>query len=329
MSIFATRKATVIATACSAICFLSVAVLLPMMHFHSQEIISSMLSQIELCKAQSGDIWKQIALVENKVRKARSDGYNLPFSGNFPSGACCACSQGLPGPRGLPGKDGIPGKAGGPGKDGANGREGVYLPAPPLGSNSCQKCPPGPPGPPGLPGPKGKRGKPGSPGKVGKTGEPSRPGPPGPPGLRGEPGPPGPKGPQGDRGRVLNGAPPGPAGPPGSIGPRGAPGSKGHDGKAGQTGNQGIRGSVGERGSSGDPGPPGPPGLPGEPGLIGSCSHCPGVVPLRSPAFSPETYTQKSSKSKVSSTEVPQNAEYSYSNSLPKYNDREYLWILK
>lgn len=50
MNVLATRKAVVVATACSAICVLSVAVLLPMMHFRSQELISSMLSQVELCK---------------------------------------------------------------------------------------------------------------------------------------------------------------------------------------------------------------------------------------------------------------------------------------
>uniref|UniRef100_A0A0R3S3N9 Col_cuticle_N domain-containing protein n=1 Tax=Elaeophora elaphi TaxID=1147741 RepID=A0A0R3S3N9_9BILA len=333
MSILATRKAAVMATACSAICVLSVAMLLPMMHFRSQEVISSMLSQVELCEAQSGDIWKQIALVGNKIRKSRSSNYNMPFTGSLPSGACCACSQGLPGARGPPGKDGTPGKAGEPGKDGANGRNGVYLPAPPPGTNNCQKCPPGPPGPPGFPGPKGERGKPGPPGKTGKTGEPNRPGPPGPPGLRGEPGPPGPKGPQGDRGRVLNGAPPGPIGPPGSIGPRGAPGSKGHDGKAGQPGNQGIRGSVGERGTPGDPGLPGPPGLPGERGLPGSCSHCPGVIGPRDPAISPEVHTRKPSSSPTKSTapsaEVEQVTGNSYLNSLPEQSDREYLWILK
>ncbi|VDK84648.1 unnamed protein product [Litomosoides sigmodontis] len=303
--------------------------------FEMENILRRLLAKIYQIMAQSGDIWKQIALVGNKVRKSRSDNFNMPFTGTFPSDACCACSQGLPGVRGPPGKDGIPGKAGEPGKDGANGRNGAYLPAPPPGANSCQKCPAGPPGPPGFPGPKGERGKSGPPGKPGRTGEPSRPGPPGPPGLRGEPGPPGPKGPQGDRGRVLNGAPPGPTGPPGRVGPRGAPGIKGHDGKAGQPGNQGARGAVGERGTPGDPGLPGPPGLPGEPGLPGSCSHCPGVVPSLNLIVSPEAYTRKptisQTKANAPSAEVVQTAENPHSNlnSEPNDNDREYLWILK
>uniref|UniRef100_A0A915Q5K3 Nematode cuticle collagen N-terminal domain-containing protein n=1 Tax=Setaria digitata TaxID=48799 RepID=A0A915Q5K3_9BILA len=331
-NILATRKAVVIATTCSAISVLSTAVLLPLMHFHSQETISSMLSQVELCKAQSGDIWKQIALVGGKIRRSRSSYLNLPFSGNFPTAACCACSQGLPGPRGLPGKDGKPGKDGEPGKNGTDGRNGAYLPAPPPGTNSCQKCPPGPPGPPGFPGSKGVRGDPGPAGKPGKPGEPNRPGPPGPQGLRGEPGPPGPKGPPGDRGKVLNGAPPGPPGPPGSIGPRGPPGGKGHDGKAGQPGNQGVRGSIGERGSPGDTGLPGPPGLPGEPGFPGSCSHCPGVAASH---ISPEHHSEihspsaKPSVSAINSESLAETSDNSYSKSIPEEKEREYLWILK
>ncbi|MCP9263992.1 Cuticle collagen sqt-1 [Dirofilaria immitis] len=332
MSILATRKAAVFATACSAICVLSVAILLPLMHFHSQEIIASMISQVELCKAQSGDVWKQIALAGNKIRISRSNNYNLPLSGNFPNQACCACSQGLPGPRGPPGKDGKPGKDGEPGKAGTDGRDGIYLPAPPSGTNSCQKCPPGAPGPPGFPGPKGDRGKPGLPGREGKSGEPNRRGPPGPPGLRGEPGPPGPKGPTGDRGKVLNGAPPGPPGPVGRVGPRGPTGGKGYDGKAGQPGNQGMPGLVGERGPPGDLGLPGPPGLTGEPGFPGSCSHCP-VVSSENAVSSSEMYKEKSLISPVESyppsAEIQENVENAHSRSVPEQNDREYLWILK
>ncbi|CAJ0606708.1 unnamed protein product [Cylicocyclus nassatus] len=267
------RQATFTATVLSTVSIIVVIIGLPIMHMHIQRITSNMLSEVEMCKGESKDIWKQMSFSKpgNVITKRQTPYGNY---GAVPAGACCACTQGPPGPRGPPGEDGAPGVDGFPGRGGLNGRNGKYLPAPPPGTNSCQKCPPGPPGPPGLPGPKGPRGEMGKAGTAGRPGEDNRPGPPGPPGIRGEPGPPGEKGPTGDRGKVLNGAPPGPPGPAGKVGPRGPPGSKGHDGKPGLPGTQGIRGAVGTRGDAGNPGLPGPQGPKGEPGLPGSCSHC-------------------------------------------------------
>ncbi|CAD6195821.1 unnamed protein product [Caenorhabditis auriculariae] len=266
------RTATVVGSVVTTCSILSVLIGLPLLHTHVQKVTSVMLAEVEMCKAESQDIWKQMPFSRTKILTKRQSPY-----GNYgatPAGSCCACTQGAPGPRGAKGEDGEGGNDGLPGRDGQNGRSGKYLPAPPPGSNACQKCPPGPPGPPGLPGAKGPRGPPGREGTSGRSGEDNRPGPPGPPGIRGEPGPPGPKGPTGDRGKVLNGAPPGPTGPPGKVGARGPPGGKGHDGKPGIGGQQGIRGSVGSRGDAGNPGLPGPQGPKGEPGHPGSCSHC-------------------------------------------------------
>uniref|UniRef100_A0A1I8A061 Col_cuticle_N domain-containing protein n=1 Tax=Steinernema glaseri TaxID=37863 RepID=A0A1I8A061_9BILA len=329
MLVPSSRRATFLASVASTVSVLTIIVALPLMHNYVQRTTSLMLSNVELCKLESRDIWKQMNLASTRGgRKARRAGYD-----NF-SGACCACSQGAPGARGSPGKDGKPGIDGQPGKDGPRGKNGKYLPAPPPGTNACQKCPPGPPGPPGLPGPKGPRGPAGPSGRSGKSGENNRPGPPGPPGLRGEPGPPGPKGPIGDRGKVLNGAPPGPPGPTGRIGPRGAPGGRGHDGKPGIEGQTGIRGLVGERGAPGNAGLPGPPGPPGDPGNPGSCSHCqngPRKVPDRGAAAPAAQPTVSDLKQEQVTPSNGQNG--------PEYNAEkedgvgdnhgEYLWLHK
>lgn len=98
-----------------------------------------------------------VALIDAKLpkRNKRQENPYGPSSygakgANGVIGACCACSQGAPGPRGKPGNDGQPGKDGRPGPNALPGKNGKfylvififlgkYLPAPPIGTSSCQK----------------------------------------------------------------------------------------------------------------------------------------------------------------------------------------------
>ncbi|KAL7080258.1 hypothetical protein ACQ4LE_000979 [Meloidogyne hapla] len=296
---FDCRKSAFLATVFSSACFISAIVFIPIFFINNQQKLSSMLSNVEICKAEIRDIMSRVtvSMAGRTIRNKRENSnpyarYAAILSAS--RGACCSCSQGSPGERGKPGRDGRPGKDALPGVDGYPGRNGKYLPAPPAGTDSCQKCPPGSGGPPGLPGTKGPRGPPGKSGQPGRAGDNNRPGPPGPPGPRGDPGFMGDKGPTGDRGKVLNGAPPGPSGPTGSSGPRGPPGGRGHDGKGGMQGPPGVRGSVGDRGSEGNSGLPGPPGPPGEPGYPGSCQHCQGGANAGVLMPAPSAYEQPS-----------------------------------
>ncbi|VDK55675.1 unnamed protein product [Anisakis simplex] len=112
-----------------------------------------------------------------------------------------------------------------------------------------KKCPPGPRGPPGEPGEKGEDGPPGAPGKPGINGlavaMPSRP------------------------------CPPCPSGPPGFPGYKGPRGPRGPQGKKGQPGRPGCDGEAGEEGQEGDFGPIGETGPTGERGLDGEYCPCP------------------------------------------------------
>ncbi|VDO16365.1 unnamed protein product [Haemonchus placei] len=151
------RLATFSASVLSTVSIISVIIGLPMMHMHIQKLTSEMMSEVELCKSESRDIWKQMTFTKpSDIRTKRQTPYGN--YGGVPAGSCCACTQGMPGPRGPAGEAGQPGVDGFPGRNGPNGRNGKYLPAPPPGTNACQKCPPGPPGPPGMPGPKGAPG---------------------------------------------------------------------------------------------------------------------------------------------------------------------------
>uniref|UniRef100_A0A915LVQ0 Collagen n=1 Tax=Meloidogyne javanica TaxID=6303 RepID=A0A915LVQ0_MELJA len=307
---FDSRKSTFLATVLSFTCLLSAIVFIPISFIHNQQRLSYLLANVELCKAETRDIVSQLAIRPIRVKRDIDSNSN-PYARyaailSASRGACCSCSQGPPGERGKPGRDGRPGKDASPGSDGYPGRNGKYLPAPPAGTDSCQKvCPPGSNGPPGLPGTKGPRGPPGKAGQPGRAGDNNRPGPPGPPGPRGDPGFMGDKGPNGDRGKVLNGAPPGPSGPAGPSGPRGPPGGRGHDGKGGMQGPPGIRGSVGDRGSEGNAGLPGPPGPPGEPGYPGSCQHCQGGANAGVLLTSPSAYEQQRQPPSSPSTSSP------------------------
>uniref|UniRef100_A0A0M3I5U5 Collagen IV NC1 domain-containing protein n=1 Tax=Ascaris lumbricoides TaxID=6252 RepID=A0A0M3I5U5_ASCLU len=90
---------------------------------------------------ESKDTWKEISFIASKSRSTRDlhSAEEVYADRKHFEVPCCACSQGLPGPRGppgAPGKDGIDGDAG---QDGADGRPGVYLPAPSAGTYSCQR----------------------------------------------------------------------------------------------------------------------------------------------------------------------------------------------
>ncbi|VDM48053.1 unnamed protein product [Toxocara canis] len=67
-----------------------------------------MLSQVELCKLQSKDIWKQLSFIITKSRFVRDESFvnEVYANANVFGTTCCACTQGPPGPRGPPGEAG-------------------------------------------------------------------------------------------------------------------------------------------------------------------------------------------------------------------------------
>lgn len=253
-----------ISTVATLVCAISI----PMLYSYLQGIQSNMQSEIDFCKARSGNIWKEITRTQvlSKVtggRFARKAGYgrgrqsygdefrilhDSPFGGG-----CCGCGVSGPGNPGPPGADGMPGADGEPGLPGRNGPDGPSATPPPR-FEFCFDCQPGPQGQAGRPGPKGPPGKPGSPGSDGIPGNVASSGEPGAPGEAGEPGRPGIPGPPGQPGIILD--TPAPDGPPGPPGPQGPPGIPGQPGEPGVPGSDGKPGEAGESGINGAPGKP-------------------------------------------------------------------------
>ncbi|KAK0393406.1 hypothetical protein QR680_000196 [Steinernema hermaphroditum] len=72
MLVPSSRRATFLASVASTVSVLTIIVALPLMHHYVQRTTSLMLSNVEMCKLESRDIWKQMNLASTRsVRKAR------------------------------------------------------------------------------------------------------------------------------------------------------------------------------------------------------------------------------------------------------------------
>lgn len=169
--LLACRESVFIATVLSTVCLMSAVILLPIAHLHTQQRVSSLLANVDLCKMEARDVWRRVPPSSNRQRRDNNPYTRYSAIMSNSQGACCSCSQGEgnwiwlseigyfwfwlgpPGARGkrytfsqnilyafkISGRDGRPGKDGNPGSLGYPGRSAKYLPAPPAGTDSCQK----------------------------------------------------------------------------------------------------------------------------------------------------------------------------------------------
>lgn len=102
--LFGSHGAVYTASICSTFTLMATIIILPIVHNRAQQKLSLILSHVDLCKQEGRDIWKQMTFGPKREKRAAGSAYE---SGSNPygassysgSGACCACSQGAPGPR--------------------------------------------------------------------------------------------------------------------------------------------------------------------------------------------------------------------------------------
>eukprot|EP00080_Pristionchus_pacificus_P006737 PDM66757.1 collagen [Pristionchus pacificus] len=238
---------------------------IPLVFQNIQAMESQAMSDLELCKTRSRDMWREMISLrvgseETRSGRAARAAETLQGREARNAGGCCSCQRGRPG---APGQDGLPGVNGIDGAPGEIGEPGTAVEEPAFNSRRFpEQCPcdgpqgpPGPSGQPGFPGAPGEPGAPGSPGAPGENGEK------GPSGLAGRPGSAGAPGRPGRSGTLVPG---GENGQPGPVGRPGLPGLPGPKGLPGPAGDNGGNGAPGQPGSAGSPGPLGAAGEPGD-----------------------------------------------------------------
>ncbi|KAI6240104.1 Col-cuticle-N domain-containing protein [Aphelenchoides fujianensis] len=261
--LFGSHGAVYTASICSTVSLMATIIILPMIHTQFQRKMSLMLSNVELCKLESRDIWKQMSFKSRRRRssyEADSNPYGAAsYSG---SGSCSKGHQVLEAQRArmeCPAKTDRSGKT-----DTPEGPESTCPPLLPvrtparsahqvqMGRRVCRArkvhedrlCAASP----------ARQGRKEWPVIAERCSM-----------------------------ELLQAL----QEPPDELGRVGSPAAEGTMENPACPAVPALGGAVGDRGTPGNAGLPGPPGPPGEPGLPGSCNHCQGMEGPAAPAAAP------------------------------------------
>ena len=92
--LLACRKSVFIATVLSTVCLMSAVILLPIAHLHTQQRVSSLLANVDLCKMETRDVWRRVPSSNNRQRRDNNPYTRYSAIMSNSQGACCSCSQG-------------------------------------------------------------------------------------------------------------------------------------------------------------------------------------------------------------------------------------------